>query len=268
MSGSGAAASARARNSSDSMIWCSCVAAAAHRRQHPLVFGGAAVLPQGDFDLAEHRRQRRPQLVRGVAGEPALALQRLAAARPSSSLNARPRSSSSSRVGGTSRKVPSGRLRPDRPGRRRHPRDRAQGAAAQPAGPRRRRSARSPPRRRPSSRRAGAAVATAARRRPPRSGPGRRRGRSGPSAMRRVPGSCLPPKHSDSPPRICSWPVRPTGSGVEPARPTRRRDPPPSTAGGPPPGGRSRLRGAIDESAARGRGPPSAPDRGRGRRPS
>ena len=38
------------------------------------IFLGRALLPQGDLDLSDQDRQRRPQLVRGVAAEPSLPL--------------------------------------------------------------------------------------------------------------------------------------------------------------------------------------------------
>ena len=46
----------------------------------PPILLGRAVAPQRDLDLAEQGRQRRPELVRGVAGEPLLPLDLLGAA--------------------------------------------------------------------------------------------------------------------------------------------------------------------------------------------
>ena len=48
--------------------------------QDPAVLLGRAVAAEGDFDLADHRGQRGPELVRGVAGEPPLPLEGLVAA--------------------------------------------------------------------------------------------------------------------------------------------------------------------------------------------
>ena len=46
---------------------------ALHCGQDPLVLLRRPVPPQGHFDLAQQGSERRPQLVRGVAGEAALA---------------------------------------------------------------------------------------------------------------------------------------------------------------------------------------------------
>lgn len=45
--------------------------------QHAAVLLGRPVPPEGDLDLADDHRQRRAELVRGVAGEPLLPLVRL-----------------------------------------------------------------------------------------------------------------------------------------------------------------------------------------------
>ena len=60
-----------------STIWLRCAAWSRTRPRTPPVLVGRAVAAEGDVDLAEHGGQRRAELVRGVAGEPRLALERL-----------------------------------------------------------------------------------------------------------------------------------------------------------------------------------------------
>src|SRR5205085_6764085 len=49
----------------------------ADEAQGPLVVVGRALAAERHVDLAEHHGQRRAELVRGVAGEPRLAVERL-----------------------------------------------------------------------------------------------------------------------------------------------------------------------------------------------
>ena len=73
-SGSAASASARPRNSNASTIRPSWTARASAEPRIATILLARALLPQRDLDLADQDRQRRPQLVRGIAAEPPLPL--------------------------------------------------------------------------------------------------------------------------------------------------------------------------------------------------